>query len=88
MVGVGYLDGDRWLDGALFWQWLEPKLPPGFTGRHSNLTRRAYAWMNEGSRCDLYAVDPVLADLDIHPTEIPDHIWALDQTRQRGRRGK
>lgn len=82
---MGYLDGDRWLDGPALCEWLDAKIAGRFM--NPNLSRRMSEWRKGRSRADLYLVDAALVELGLHPMDIPEGCWAADQSHHAGRAG-
>jgi hypothetical protein len=76
-------EGWDWLDGPAFCEWIEPYIPPSHerASRHLNpwvesLRRRMWDW-RQGRRVTIWAVDPYLVSLGLHPLDIPSSIWRI-----------
>lgn len=45
---------------------------------HGATARRIREWRS-GSRASIVALDKVMIDLDLHLSELPDHVWRADK---------
>jgi hypothetical protein len=81
---VGYWQGDSYLHGPNLAAWLEERLPPEYGEMWPALGWKIDQWKAQKRRAYLPHLEPDLCAIGIHPGEIPDALWNVDQSYHRG----